>query len=67
MERTRGEERPVNLMLFSMKLVATRSVAERLNLKNLCYVGSIAMDAIELHVESIAQLSHLDIIPAHYV
>lgn len=66
MERTHGEERPVNLMV-PMKLVAARNAAKRLDLKSPCYVGSIAMIAKELYVESIAQLTRLTIIPAHYV
>jgi aspartate 1-decarboxylase len=53
--------------MFTLQLVATYEVAKRLHTKHLCYVGSIAIDADELYVESIAQLNHLTIIPAHYV
>lgn len=43
------------------------TVIKRLNSKTPCYVGSVAMIANELYVESIAQLTHLTIIPSHFV
>jgi hypothetical protein len=48
-------------------VAAMSAVSQRNPLRHLGYFGFIAIDANELHVETIAQWPYLTIIPAHYV